>query len=146
MSRIQLAQDVVKCAVVALTQHPDPMADQQGSANALSGLMVALYPCPPIDDLRSTGGTDVSKKGQTHLTVECLRQHRMGGLDHRLSPILSRVAEDPSSSVEDIEPIATVDVWSGPWSPEGDLLWAERDDMDIGESKELFRVHERSTV
>jgi hypothetical protein len=70
----------------------------------------------------------------------------MGGLDHGLSPILSRIAEDPSCSVEDIEPIATVDVRSGPWSTEGELLRAEGDDMDIGQSKQLFRVSERSTV
>jgi hypothetical protein len=108
--------------------------------------MVALYPCPSIDDLRSTGGTDVAKKCQTHLTVQRLRQHGMGGLDHGLSPILSRIAEDPSCSVEDIEPIATVDVRSGPWSTEGELLRAEGDDMDIGQSKQLFRVSERSTV
>jgi hypothetical protein len=70
----------------------------------------------------------------------------MGGLDHRLGPILTGITEDPSGSVEDIEPIATVDVRGGPGSPEGELLRAVRDDLDIGESKELFRVSERSTV
>jgi hypothetical protein len=146
MSRIQFAQDAVEGAVVALTQHPDPMADQEGGADALSGLMVALCPCPSIDDLGSTGGTGVGKKRQTHLTVPGLRQDGMGGLDHRLRPILSRITEDPSRSVEHIEPIATGDVRSGPWSPEGELLRAEVDDMDIGESKELFCMSEGSTV
>jgi hypothetical protein len=97
--------------------------------------MVALYPCPSIDDLRSTGGTDVCEECQKHLILPCHRQHGVGGIDHGLSPILSRTAKDPCSSVEDIEPIATVDIRSGPWSPKSEVLGAEGDDMDITESK-----------
>ena len=146
MSGIELAQDAVKRAVVTLAEHPDAMSDQQGGTDALTGLMVALCPCPSIDDLRSTGGTDVGEKCQTHLSVPCLLNMAWAASIMDSSPVLSGVAEDPRSAVEDIESVATVDIRSGPWSSEGEVLGAEGDDMDIGQSKQLFRVSEGSTV
>jgi hypothetical protein len=59
----------------------------------------------------------------------------MSGIDHGLSPILSGIAEDLCSPIEDIEPIATVDVRSGPRSTESQVLGAEGDDMDIRQAK-----------
>ncbi len=135
MSGIELAQDAVKRAVVTLAEHPDATSDQQGGTHALTGLMTALCSCPSIDDLRSTSGTGVGEKCQTDLIVPCHSQHGLGGIDHRPSPVLSCITEDPRSAVEDIESVATVDIRSGPWSPEGEVLGAKGDDLDIAESK-----------
>jgi hypothetical protein len=103
--RIQAGDQPIERAVIALTHHLDPVADEQCGAHALAGLIATFGSRPKVDDLGPTGGADVGEDGQVHLVVLCQGQHRSSSLEHLVGPILAGVAEHLGLAVEDVKPI-----------------------------------------
>jgi hypothetical protein len=81
--------------------------------------------------LGTTGSTDVHEQRQVDLVLLRNSQHGSRSTKHLSGPVLTGVAEHSGYAIENIKTRAPVDVWRRTGRPEGDVLGAKGDDMDI---------------
>jgi hypothetical protein len=143
---LELAEQQIESAAISLTDDIDPIPDQKGSTHPLTRLVSLLRAKSLVDDLGTAGSADVHQEGEPDAVVLRDAQHRLGGREHPIGPVLSTFAQDASRAIEHVEPVPPVDVRRLSRRAECEVLGAKADDMDVGKSNELIRVRVRSSI
>ena len=128
---LEFAHDSIERAVIPLTHDFDPVTDQERSTHSLPHSMTTLRPRTVIDHLGTTGSTDVHEQRQVNVVLLRNPQHGLCSTKHLSGPVLTGVAEHSGCAIENIKPGAPVDVWRRTGRPEGEVLGAKGEDMDI---------------